>query len=67
MKLITNHYGIELTGQLCVASVGRDENLRLWDGLLGSDWVGECFLSSCCDIVGDSDKELAHMINFSER
>jgi hypothetical protein len=46
MKLIMNHYGIELTGQLCVASVGRDENVRLWDGLLGLDWVGECLLSS---------------------
>ena len=44
MKLIMNHYGIELTGQLCVASVGRDENMRLWDGLLGLDWVGESSL-----------------------
>jgi hypothetical protein len=46
LKLITNHYGIELTGQLCVASVGRDENVRLWDGLLGLDWVGECHMPS---------------------
>jgi len=42
LKLMMNHYGIELTGQLCVASVGRDENMKLWDGLLGLDWVGEC-------------------------
>lgn len=40
MRLIMNYYGIESTERLCVASVGRDENLRLWDGLLGSDCVG---------------------------
>lgn len=46
LKLMTNHYGIELTGQLCVASVGRDETVRLWDGLLGVDWIGEFLLPS---------------------
>ena len=41
MKLIVNHYAIAKVGRLCVASIGRDEQLRLWDGLLGWDWVGE--------------------------
>ncbi|KIY44678.1 DNase I-like protein, partial [Fistulina hepatica ATCC 64428] len=32
-------HGIRLTGRLCVTSVGRDEVLRLWDGLLTLDCV----------------------------
>ena len=43
MKLMVNHYAITKVGRLCVASIGRDEQLRLWDGLLGWDWVGEFF------------------------
>lgn len=46
MKLIMNYYAIEKTGQLCVVSVGRDELVRLWDGLLGSDWIGSYLWSS---------------------
>ncbi|KAF7331076.1 IPPc domain-containing protein [Mycena venus] len=38
-QLAVDHYGIEKTGRLCVVSVGRDEQVKLWDGLLGSDWV----------------------------
>ncbi|KAF8890414.1 hypothetical protein BD779DRAFT_1643882 [Infundibulicybe gibba] len=41
LKLIVDCYGIEKTGRLCVASIGRDEQLRLWDGLLGMDWVDQ--------------------------
>jgi hypothetical protein len=48
MKLIMNHYAIEKTGQLCVASVGRDEHVRLWDGLLGFDWIGSYFFLVIC-------------------
>jgi len=44
MKLLMNHFAIEKIGQLCVVSIGRDETVRFWDGLLGLDWVGE---SSC--------------------
>ncbi|KAJ7740624.1 Endonuclease/exonuclease/phosphatase [Mycena metata] len=38
-QLAVDHYGIEKTGRLCVVSVGRDEQVRMWDGLLASDWV----------------------------
>ncbi|KAJ7165620.1 Endonuclease/exonuclease/phosphatase [Mycena crocata] len=38
-ELAVDHYGIEKTGRLCVVSVGRDEQVKLWDGLLASDWV----------------------------
>ncbi|KAG6876892.1 hypothetical protein C0992_011416 [Termitomyces sp. T32_za158] len=40
-KIAVDHYGIDKIGRLCVVSVGRDEQLRLWDGLLGLDWVDE--------------------------
>ncbi|KAJ3509069.1 hypothetical protein NLJ89_g5412 [Agrocybe chaxingu] len=39
MKLIVNYYAIVKVGRLCVASIGRDEQIRLWDGLLGLDWI----------------------------
>ncbi|KAG6816233.1 hypothetical protein H0H87_007560 [Tephrocybe sp. NHM501043] len=40
-KIAVDHYGIDKIGRLCVFSIGRDEQLRLWDGLLGLDWVDE--------------------------
>ena len=33
---------------MCVASVGRDEHVRLWDGLLGFDWIGSYFFLVAC-------------------
>ncbi|KAH9483207.1 putative inositol polyphosphate 5-phosphatase C9G1.10c [Psilocybe cubensis] len=39
VKLLMNHYAVMSVGRLCVASIGRDEQLRLWDGLLGLDWI----------------------------
>jgi hypothetical protein len=41
MKLAVDVMGIEKTGRLCVLSVGRDQLVHFWDGLLGLDWVGE--------------------------
>ncbi|KAG6840960.1 hypothetical protein C0991_003020 [Blastosporella zonata] len=41
MRMVVDHYGIDKIGRLCVVSTGRDEQLRLWDGLLGLDWVDE--------------------------
>lgn len=31
--------------QLCVASIGSDSTLRLWDGTLENDWLGESMIS----------------------
>ncbi|KAL0948931.1 hypothetical protein HGRIS_009039 [Hohenbuehelia grisea] len=41
LRLAVDHYGIEKAGHLCVISVGRDEQVRFWDGLLGSDWIDD--------------------------
>ena len=41
VKLIVNHYAITKVGKLCVASVGGDDQLKIWDGFLSWDWVGE--------------------------
>lgn len=47
-KLFADPYSIEKLGRLSVVSIGRDEQLRLWDGLLASDWIGRfCFQSRC--------------------
>jgi hypothetical protein len=43
MKLFVDYYGIQRMGRLRVISVGRDEHIRFWDGLLRAEWVGECY------------------------
>jgi WD40 repeat protein len=40
LKLAVDYYGIKKLGRLRVLSAGRDEQVRFWDGLLGSDWIG---------------------------
>jgi WD40 repeat protein len=44
-KITTDPYSIDRCGMLCVLSVGRDEQMRLWDGLLGTEWTGWSILS----------------------
>ncbi|KAF5363758.1 hypothetical protein D9756_001104 [Leucocoprinus leucothites] len=39
LKLSVNYNAVEKNGKLCVVSVGRDETLRLWDGLLSANWI----------------------------
>ena len=41
LKLTTDTWSIEKLGKLVVYSVGRDERIRFWDGLLGVDWIGK--------------------------
>jgi hypothetical protein len=54
LRLATDVHSIEKLGRLTVVSVGRDEQLRLWDGLLGSDWIGRGrFILPCKGIVAD--------------
>jgi len=40
--LSVDPWSIELVGKLCVVSVGRDEKMRFWDGLLAVSWIGRC-------------------------
>lgn len=64
LKMMVNHYAIMKVGRLCVASIGRDENIRLWDGLLGLDWIGPYFLiplMPACSFQRLLDKELFKM------
>lgn len=42
LKLAVDVFGVD-EGRLNVVSAGRDETLRFWDGLLGSNWIGEFF------------------------
>ncbi|KAF4602682.1 hypothetical protein EYR40_005898 [Pleurotus pulmonarius] len=39
IRLSVDHIGIEKTRRLCVVSAGKDDMIKLWDGLLGLDWV----------------------------
>lgn len=40
-KIVVNPYSIDKVGRLCVYSVGRDDHVKTWDGLLGADWQGD--------------------------
>jgi hypothetical protein len=39
-KIAVDPYSIDKIGRLCVYSVGRDDNVKTWDGFLGADWLG---------------------------
>ncbi|KAJ7581477.1 Endonuclease/exonuclease/phosphatase [Mycena floridula] len=39
LKIGVDHAGIEKYGRLAVYSLGRDEKIHLWDGLLAVDWI----------------------------
>ena len=40
--LSVDPWSISLVGKLCAVSVGRDEKMRFWDGLLAVSWIGLC-------------------------
>ncbi|EIN04344.1 DNase I-like protein [Punctularia strigosozonata HHB-11173 SS5] len=39
LRIETDPWALEALGRLAVVSVGRDEQVRYWDGLLGNDWI----------------------------
>ncbi|OCH87674.1 DNase I-like protein [Obba rivulosa] len=41
LRIAVDTWSIEKLGRLAVFSVGRDERLRFWDGLLGTDWIDQ--------------------------
>ncbi|KAI0337331.1 DNase I-like protein [Trametopsis cervina] len=45
LKLVVDVSSIEKMSKLIVYSVGRDEKLRFWDGLLGIDWIDKELLT----------------------
>lgn len=40
-RLAVDPWSIEKLGRLCVVSVGRDERIKFWDGLLAENWIDE--------------------------
>lgn len=40
--LSVDPWSIPSVGKLCAVSVGRDEKMRFWDGLLAVSWIGLC-------------------------
>ncbi|KAA1478437.1 DNase I-like protein [Dentipellis sp. KUC8613] len=38
-RIAVDPYSIDALGKLVVYSIGRDERVRFWDGMLGADWV----------------------------
>ena len=46
LRIAVDTWSMEKLDRLMVFSVGRDEKLRFWDGLLGVDWIGEFTFTS---------------------
>ena len=40
LRIAVDTWSMEKLDRLVVLSMGRDEKLRFWDGLLGIDWIG---------------------------
>ena len=40
--LSVDPWSITSVGKLCAISIGRDEKMRFWDGLLAVSWIGWC-------------------------
>lgn len=40
--LSVDPWSITSVGKLCAVSIGRDEKMRFWDGLLAVTWIGWC-------------------------
>lgn len=53
LKLFADPFSIERVEQLCIVSIGRDEQLRFWDGLLGEDWIRKCGSACVCVFCHD--------------
>lgn len=52
LRIAVDTWSPEKLGRLAVYSIGRDEKIRLWDGLLGVDRIGEfCSLIHVCFFV----------------
>ncbi|KZT38720.1 DNase I-like protein [Sistotremastrum suecicum HHB10207 ss-3] len=49
LSLTADPFSIDPFGHLSVVSVGRDEKLRFWDGLLGAEWVDKEMLKREAD------------------
>ena len=41
-QLSVDPWSVPSVGKLCTVSVGRDERIRFWDGLLAVSWIGLC-------------------------
>lgn len=41
LRLAVDTWSIQKLGKLSVYSIGRDERIRFWDGLLGVDWIDQ--------------------------
>lgn len=41
LQLLVDPTSLEQLGRVAVMSIGKDQQVRLWDGLLSADWIGE--------------------------
>jgi hypothetical protein len=41
VKIEVDPYSVGRLGRVIVRTLGKDEKIKFWDGLLGVEWVGE--------------------------
>ena len=43
--IVVDRSSLELSGLLCIASIGTDNAVRFWDGMLEDDWLGTYYVA----------------------
>jgi hypothetical protein len=60
LSLLVDPFSIEKMGRLAIVSIGRDEQVKFWDGLLGTEWIGElAYMAFGCPLISVSESKLA--------
>ncbi|KZT23175.1 DNase I-like protein [Neolentinus lepideus HHB14362 ss-1] len=54
-RLAVDPWSIDKLGRLCVISVGRDERVKFWDGLLAENWIDQELLKREDEFSGFRD------------
>lgn len=54
VNMLVDRSSVWKSGVLQIASIGMDNAVRIWDGLLEDDWLGECFVWKEVDLL-DAD------------
>lgn len=61
LRIAVDTWSMEKLDRLLVYSVGRDERLRFWDGLLGVDWIGKsksCMICKTTVLTASAESEM---------
>ena len=51
VNILVDRSSVWKSGELQIASIGTDNAVRIWDGMLQEDWLGECLVWKDLDLL----------------